>query len=174
MGSALTAYAGRRAVRTSVILAAMLALAVAFSPAALTSAPIAIVAMLCATTAARSVLWTVSYPLAATGAERSGAGLGVVMGLLNGVWALTVLIGPLVAGLAAQVASPQAVFGLTGSGVRGRARRDRPGGTSIPAVRPGRTQRRAGLRRDAGDYEPASYRFGMLPTSCVSLTRSAR
>jgi MFS transporter, DHA1 family, solute carrier family 18 (vesicular amine transporter), member 1/2 len=112
-GSALTAYAGRRAVRTSVILAGMLALALAFSPAALTSAPTAIVAMLCATTAARSVLWTVSYPLAAAGAERSGAGLGLVMGLLNGVWALTVLLGPLVAGLAAQVASPQAVFALT-------------------------------------------------------------
>jgi len=113
VGSALTAYAGRRAIRTSVILAGMLALALAFSPAALTSAPIAIVAMLCATTAARSVLWTVSYPLAAAGAERSGAGLGVVMGLLNGVWALTVLLGPLVAGLAAQVASPQTVFAMT-------------------------------------------------------------
>jgi MFS family permease len=112
-GSSLTAYAGRRAVRTSVILAAMLGLALAFSPAALTSAPIAIVAMLCATTAARSVLWTVSYPLAAAGAERSGAGLGIVMGLLNGVWALTVLVGPLLAGLAAQVATPQAVFALT-------------------------------------------------------------
>jgi MFS family permease len=112
-GSALTAYVGRRAVRTSVILAGMLALALAFSPAALTSAPIAIVAMLCATTAARSVLWTVSYPLAAAGAERSGAGLGVVMGLLNGIWALTVLLGPLVAGIAAQVASPQAVFAMT-------------------------------------------------------------
>ena len=113
LGSALTAYAGRRAVRTSMILAGMLALALAFSPAALSSAPIAIVAMLCATTAARSVLWTVSYPLAAAGAERNGAGLGVVMGLLNGVWALTVLVGPLAAGLAAQFASPQAVFGLT-------------------------------------------------------------
>jgi MFS transporter, ACS family, D-galactonate transporter len=113
VGSALTAFAGRRAVRTSVLMAAMLALALAFSPATLTSAPIAIVTMLCATTAARSVLWTVSYPLAAAGAERSGAGLGVVMGLLNGVWAVTVLVGPLMAGLAAQIASPQAVFGFT-------------------------------------------------------------
>jgi predicted MFS family arabinose efflux permease len=112
-GSTLTAYVGRRAIRTSVILAGILALGLAFSPAALTSAPAAIVAMLCATTAARSVLWTVSYPLAAVGAERSGAGLGVVMGLLNGIWALTVLLGPLLAGLAAQVASPQAVFAVT-------------------------------------------------------------
>lgn len=137
VGSALTAYAGRRAVRTSVILATMLALAVAFSPATLTSAPIAIVAMLCATTAARSVLWTVSYPMAATGAERSGAGLGVVMGLLNGVWALTVLIGPLVAGLAAQVASPQAVFGLTGAACVAVL------AVTVPAARPFRRSVRA-------------------------------
>lgn len=113
VGSTLTTAAGHRAVHTLVILAGMLALGLAFSPAALTSAPFAIVAMLCATTAARSVLWTVSYPLAATGAERSGAGLGVVMGLLNGVWAATVLLGPLAAGLAAEILSARAVFGLT-------------------------------------------------------------
>jgi MFS family permease len=69
--------------------------------------------MLCATTIARSVLWTVSYPLAALGAERSGAGVGVVLGLLNGVWAVTVLLSPLVAGFVAGFASAQAVFGLT-------------------------------------------------------------
>jgi len=112
-GSTLTAAAGRRAVRLPVLLAGMLALSLATWPAALTSAPLVIAGMLCATTAARSVLWTVSYPFAAAGAERSGAGLGVVMGLLNGVWAATVLLGPLAAGLAVDVASPQAVFGLT-------------------------------------------------------------
>src|SRR5262249_17240101 len=112
-GSTPTASAGRRAVRIPVLLAVMLVLALAFSPAVLTSAPFALVAMLCATTAARSVLWTISYPLAATGAERSGAGLGVVMGLLNGVWAVTVLLGPLLAALAVERLSAQAVFGLT-------------------------------------------------------------
>ncbi|HXZ75379.1 MAG TPA: hypothetical protein VEH31_31545, partial [Streptosporangiaceae bacterium] len=35
------------------------------------------------------------------------------MGLLNGVWAATVLLGPLAAGLAAGRLSAQAVFGLT-------------------------------------------------------------
>jgi hypothetical protein len=69
--------------------------------------------MLSGTTAARSVLWTVSYPLGAVGAQRSGAGLGVVMGLLNGVWAVTALLSPLVAGVAAGHLGPQAVFGLT-------------------------------------------------------------
>ncbi|HZC40527.1 MAG TPA: MFS transporter [Streptosporangiaceae bacterium] len=113
MASALTASAGRRAVRIRVLLAGMLALAFAFSPAALSQAPVAILGMLCATTAARAVLWTVSYPLAAAGAERSGAGLGVVMGLLNGVWAATVLLGPLLAGLGAEIAGAQVTFGLT-------------------------------------------------------------
>src|SRR5215469_6784444 len=52
--SALTASAGRRAVRTRVICGGMLALAVALSPAAITAAPLALVSMLCVTTAARS------------------------------------------------------------------------------------------------------------------------
>ncbi len=113
VASTLTTAAGRRAVRMSVVMAGMLALALALSPAIVASAPFAIIAMQCATTAARSVLWTVSYPLAADGSERSGAGIGVAMGLLNGVWAATVLLGPLAAGLAAGRLSAQAVFGLT-------------------------------------------------------------
>ena len=113
VGSTLTTTAGRRAVCLPVAMGGTLGLALALSPAIATSAPFAIVTMQCATTAARSVLWTVSYPLAAAGAERSGAGIGVVMGLLNGVWAVTVLLGPLAAGLAADRLTAQAVFGLT-------------------------------------------------------------
>ena len=112
-GSTLTAAAGGRAVRTPVAFAGMVALALAISPVALTLTPWAVVTMLCATTAARSVLWTVSYPLAAAGAQRRGAGLGVVMGLLNGVWAATALLSPLLAGLAAEHVGPQAVFATT-------------------------------------------------------------
>jgi MFS family permease len=115
LGSTVTAVAGGRAVRMPVAFAGMLALALAVSPAALTLAPPAIVGMLCATTAARSVLWTVSYPLGAAGAQRSGAGLGVVMGMLNGVWAVTALLSPLLAGLATDRLGPRAVFGLTGA-----------------------------------------------------------
>jgi MFS family permease len=111
--SMLTASAGRRALRKSVICGGMLVLAIALSPAALTAAPLALVAMLCVTTAARSVLWTVSYPLAADGARQSSAGLGVVVGLLNGIWAATTVLGPLVAGLAVEHLSVRAVFGLT-------------------------------------------------------------
>jgi MFS family permease len=113
LGSTLTATVGGRAVRLAVITAAMAALGLAFTPAIVSTTALALVVMLCATTIARSVLWTVSYPLAALGAERSGAGVGVVLGLLNGVWAVTVLLSPLVAGFVAGFASAQAVFGLT-------------------------------------------------------------
>jgi MFS family permease len=68
--------------------------------------------MLCLTTAARSVLWTVSYPLAANAAERRGAGLGATVGLLNGIWAATAVLGPLAAGITAEHLSGRAAFGL--------------------------------------------------------------
>ena len=113
LGSMLVASAGRRALRMAAVCGGMLALAAALSPAVLTTAPVALVAMLCGTTAARSILWTVSYPLAAEGASHTGAGLGVVVGLLNGVWAATAVLGPLAAGLGVGHLSPRAVFGLT-------------------------------------------------------------
>jgi MFS family permease len=113
LGSMLTASAGRRALRMTVLCAGMLALAAALVPAALTSAPLAVVAMLCGTTAARSILWTVSYPLAAEGARQAGAGLGVVVGSLNGLFAATAVLGPLAAGLGVEYLSPRAIFGLT-------------------------------------------------------------
>ena len=175
--SMLTTAAGRRAVRISVVMAGMLALAFALSPAILATAPFAIVTMQCATTAARSLLWTVSYPLAAAGAERTGAGLGVVMGLLNGVWAATVLLGPLAAGLAAGKLSAQAVFGLTAVAclavlavtilATGSFRRpaavartlggDLPAGANPPAgvARPADVDRAAAGRLPAGVDRPA-------------------
>lgn len=113
VGSLLTTTYGSRAVRMAVACGGMLALAIALSPAALSSAPVAVIAMLCASSSARSVLWTISYPLGAAGAARSGAGLGVVMGLLNGVWAATSFLTPLLAGIVAEHVSAQSVFGLS-------------------------------------------------------------
>ena len=112
-GSTLTASAGRRALKLPVICGGLLAITAALSPAVVSTAPLAIVAMLCATTAARSVLWTVSYPLATEAAEQAGVGTGAVIGLLNGMWAATAVLGPLAAGAAADHLSARAVFGLT-------------------------------------------------------------
>jgi MFS family permease len=112
-GSALTAAAGRRAVNLPVICGGMLVLTAALWIGVLSAAPLAIIVMLCATTASRSVLWTVSYPLAADAAGRRGAGLGAAVGLLNGIWAATAVLGPLAAGLTAEQLSARAAFGLT-------------------------------------------------------------
>jgi MFS family permease len=113
-GSALTAAAGRRAVNLRVICAGLLGVTAALWIGVLSTAPLALVVLLCAATGARSVLWTVSYPLAATAAGRGGTGLGAAVGLLNGIWAVTAVLGPLAAGLAAEHLSARAAFGLTG------------------------------------------------------------
>jgi len=113
VGSATTNWLGRRAVRLRTVLAAAAVLTVAITPATASAAPVALVAMLCATSATRSVLWTTGYPLGATGANETGVGVGVVMGLLNGVWALTAVVSPLVAGALVGRLGAQATFGLT-------------------------------------------------------------
>jgi len=101
-------------VNLAVICAGILAVTAALCIGVLSTAPLAIVVMLCAATGARSVLWTVSYPLAAAAAGRGGTGLGAAVGLLNGIWAVTAVLGPLAAGLAAEHLSARAAFGLTG------------------------------------------------------------
>jgi hypothetical protein len=112
-GSALTAAAGRRAVSLRVICGGILAVIAALSLGALSTASLAIIVMLCIATAARSVLWTVSYPLAADAAGRGGTGMGAAVGLLNGIWAATAVLGPLAAGLAAEHFTARGAFGLT-------------------------------------------------------------
>jgi len=97
-GSAITKRAGLRAVRLKTVLGAGVVLALVMSPATASAAPLFVVVMLCATAAVRSVLWSVGYPLGASGANRAGVGLGVVMGMLNLVWALATVVSPLVAG----------------------------------------------------------------------------
>lgn len=112
LGSISTASLGRRAVHLSVALTAMAAMVLAAFPAALSVAPAALILMLCGMGGSRSVVWTVSYPLGAEGAEHSGVGVGMVMGLLNGVWAATAVASPLVAGFLAERSSARAVFAV--------------------------------------------------------------
>lgn len=111
-GSLVTTWFGARAIRFLVGVLAVLALVASLTPAALSLAPLAVIVALCASSGSRAVIWTVSYPLGAEGALRTGSGVGVVMGLLNGVWAATVVATPLVAGLAAEHMSDRTVFAL--------------------------------------------------------------
>ena len=135
IGSTLTAAAGRRAVSLPVTCGGLFVLAGALSLAVVGTTPLPLVVMLCVTTAARSVLWTVSYPLAASaGASSSagggagssagggagsgagsgaGTGLGTSVGLLNVIWAATAVLGPLGAGVAVAHLGTSAAFGLT-------------------------------------------------------------
>jgi MFS family permease len=112
-GSALTTVAGRRAVNLPVICGGILGVTAALSLGVLSTVPLIMIVMLCVATASRSLLWTVSYPLAAEAAGRGGTGLGAAVGLLNGIWAATAVLGPLAAGLAAEHLGVQAAFGLT-------------------------------------------------------------
>ena len=56
------------------------------------------------------MLFGISFPLAAWGADRAGIGRGVVLGLLNGVWAAANVIGPIAGGALAEVAGRSAVY----------------------------------------------------------------
>jgi hypothetical protein len=94
--------------------------------------------MLYLTTMARSVLWTVSYPFAASSGEQEGIGVGTSVGMLNSVWAATTVAAPLAAAVATAHFGPRGAFGLaelatlglmTASWLAGAARRrNRPGG----------------------------------------------
>ncbi|MEO9175154.1 MAG: MFS transporter [Gaiellales bacterium] len=63
-----------------------------------------------------AILFGISFPLAAIGADRAGIGRGVVLGLLNGVWAAANVIGPIAGGALADVAGRSAVYLLLVAG----------------------------------------------------------
>jgi MFS family permease len=78
---------------------------------------------------AQAIGFTAAYPLAADGAERAGIGQGVAMGLLSVSWGLGALIGPVLTGTVAELASDAAGFLLAAGlalaaalGVRWRTR----------------------------------------------------
>ncbi|MGD1011222.1 MAG: MFS transporter [Acidimicrobiales bacterium] len=98
IGSSVTSRFGERANRLRTVLGAGLVLALVMSPTSLSTTPVLVIVMLCATALVRSVLWVVAYPLGGSGAKDAGLGVGVVMGLLNVVWAVSAIVCPLVVG----------------------------------------------------------------------------
>ncbi|TMJ93474.1 MAG: MFS transporter [Actinobacteria bacterium] len=71
---------------------------------------VAIVAFLLLRAPISSTLFTIAYPLAGAGARRATVGRGAVMGLLNVVWALSTVIGPLLAGGLAQTVGVRSTY----------------------------------------------------------------
>jgi predicted MFS family arabinose efflux permease len=110
--SAATVRLGERAIRVSAVAVASVAVAVAISPATASGTAVAVFAAMCLNAPLRALLYTVSYPLGAARGPGAGAGAGTVMGLLNGAWALTTLVGPLAGGALAHAVGPRATYGL--------------------------------------------------------------
>jgi predicted MFS family arabinose efflux permease len=111
--SAVVVRLGRRA--TTVRWAALAGLAVSLSllPATFELSAAALVGMLVLSTAPRAVVSTVAYPLATEAAAQAELGDGLVIGLLNGTWALGLVLAPLIAGALDQLAGPEAAYLVT-------------------------------------------------------------
>jgi predicted MFS family arabinose efflux permease len=108
--SYLVARLGPRAVRLVVggVASALLSL-VLLLPIASATVP-SLVSLLILRSPIFAVLFGISFPLAAWGAEQAGIGKGVVLGMLNGVWAASNVIGPIAGGALAQLAGRSSVY----------------------------------------------------------------
>ena len=105
-----TVRLGGRAARVTVGAAAIATLAAVLLLPILSTAVPALVGMLVLRAPLFAILFCISFPLGAAGAERAGIGRGIVLGLLNGVWALSNVIGPIAGGALADLAGRSAVY----------------------------------------------------------------
>jgi MFS family permease len=108
--SYLVGRLGDRAVRLVIggVASALLAL-VLLLPVVSATVP-SLVSLLVLRSPLFAVLFGISFPLAAWGAEQAGIGKGVVLGMLNGVWAAANVVGPIAGGAIAQLAGRSAVY----------------------------------------------------------------
>jgi MFS family permease len=136
---------GDRTVTIVAAAAGSVALAVAVVPLVASTATASIVAGVALRALAVSLLYTISFPMAANGALRAGVGRGAALGLTNVGWGAATLIGPLVAGGLAETVGERVayagviVLALATAGwlvgvERSRARSD--GGATLGPVRP--------------------------------------
>lgn len=108
--SGLVVKLGRRATTRRSASMAALVLALSLIPAVLYPGTAVLLGVLLVSTAPRALISTVSYPLATESAAEAELGDGVVIGLLNGTWAMGLVIAPLLAGAVEQAASPDAAY----------------------------------------------------------------
>jgi predicted MFS family arabinose efflux permease len=108
--SGLVVKMGHRATTGRWASVAALVLALSLIPAALDPATGVLVAVLLGSTAPRAIVSTVSYPLATASAAEAELADGAVLGLLNGTWAIGLVLAPLMAGAVEQAMSPAAAY----------------------------------------------------------------
>lgn len=92
------ARAGGRLETVGATAVAALVLSLSLLPASLTSAPAVLIGVLFLSTVPRAMISTVTYPLAADSAAAAQVSGGAVIGLLNGAWAIGLVLAPMLAG----------------------------------------------------------------------------
>ena len=110
--SAFVAHLGDRAVRIKPIAWVMVAAMVALLIPVASQETGALVGFLMLRAPINAYLFSAAFPLGALGARRAGVSVGAVAALINGVWAVATLVGPLLFGTIAQSAGDRTAFVL--------------------------------------------------------------
>ncbi len=108
--SAAVVRLGRRATTIRWTALGALALSLSLLPAVFGPGAIGLIGVLLLSTAPRAVISTISYPLATESAAGAELGDGLAVGLLNGTWAIGLVLAPLFAGAVDQLAGPQPAY----------------------------------------------------------------
>jgi predicted MFS family arabinose efflux permease len=112
VSSATVARLGDRAVRIGVGMAACGGAAVVLAIPLISGSAAAAVGLVLARSPVAAVMFTVSFPLAVAGARARGVAVGAVAALLNMVWAVSALAGPVAGGAVAEAGGNGAAYGV--------------------------------------------------------------
>jgi MFS family permease len=110
VGSTACVRLGDRVVTIAAATAGSVALAVALVPLVVSTETASVVAGVALRALAVALLYTISFPLAANGALRTGVGRGAALGLVNVGWGAATLLGPLVAGALAETIGARVAY----------------------------------------------------------------
>ncbi len=108
--SALAARLGDRAARVRVGAVALLLLAFVVLLPVVDTSTTALAVFLIGRAPMTAILFTITFPLGVAGARAAGIGVSAVAALLNVVWSVSVLGGPLLAGAMAQTVGSRAAY----------------------------------------------------------------
>ena len=110
VGSTACVRLGDRVVTIGAAAAGSMALALAVVPLVASTETASIVAGVALRALAVALLYTISFPLTAKGALRTGVGRGAALGLVNVGWGTATLLGPLVAGALAETIGARVAY----------------------------------------------------------------
>ena len=115
--SAVVSRLGARAATRRVVLLAMAGLLVAVSPALASPGLVGGLVVLALMVPPRSTIGTVSYAVGLAAAPENGVPQGLAMGALNGLWAMAMMVSPLVMGAAVGAAGYRAAYAVLALGL---------------------------------------------------------